>query len=83
VQFTNEYTSRSLNGFAGEELAGEVVQVQRQTPGGAWQTVGTGIVRADGYWTADLLVLPGVYRAYTAPGGGVAGTSQTLTVVSG
>jgi stage II sporulation protein D len=83
VQFTGEYTSRSLSGFAGEELTGEVVQVQRQTPGGAWQTVGTGIVREDGAWTADLLVVPGVYRAYSAPGGGAAGTSATLTVVSG
>jgi stage II sporulation protein D len=83
LRFTGEYTSRSLSGFAGEELSGQVVQVQRQTPGGAWQTVGTGIVRADGMWTADLPVLPGVYRAYTAPGGGLAATSATLTVVSG
>ena len=78
-----EYTSRSLSGLAGEELAGEAVQVQRQTPGGAWQTVATGIVREDGTWSVDLAVVPGVYRAYAAPGGGVAGTSSTLTVVSG
>ena len=83
VAFSAEYTSRSLSGSAGEELAGEAVQVQRQTPGGAWQTVATGIVREDGTWSVDLAVVPGVYRAYAAPGGGVAGTSSTLTVVSG
>jgi len=82
VQFTG-YTNRSLSGFAGEELAGEIVQIQRQTPGGAWQTVANGLVREDGTWTADLLVQPGVYRAYAAPGGGLAGMSQALTVVSG
>jgi len=82
VQFTG-YTNRSLSGFAGEELAGEIVQIQRQTPGGAWQTVANGLVRDDGTWTADLLVQPGVYRAYAAPGGGLAGMSQALTVVSG
>ena len=83
VAFSAEYTSRSLSGSAGEELAGEAVQVQRQTPGGAWQTVATGIVREDGTWSVDLALVPGVYRAYAAPGGGVAGTSSTLTVVSG
>jgi stage II sporulation protein D len=83
VQFSAEYTSRSLSGSAGSELAGEVVQVQRQTPGGAWQTVGTAIVREDGTWTADLALVPGVYRAYAAPGGGIAGTSSTLSVVAG
>ena len=83
VQFTAEYTSRSLSGSAGEELAGEVVQVQRQTPGGAWQTVATAIVRDDGTWNAELALVPGLYRAYTAPGGGIAGMSSTLTVVSG
>jgi stage II sporulation protein D len=82
VQFTG-YTKRSLSGFAGEELAGEVVQVQRQTPGGSWQTVGNALVREDGTWTADLAVLPGIYRAYAAPGGGLAGMSRALTVVSG
>jgi stage II sporulation protein D len=82
VQFSG-YTSRSLSGFAGEELAGEVVQIQRQTPGGAWQTVASGLVRADGTWTADLQVQPGIYRAYAAPGGGLAGMSRALTVVSG
>jgi stage II sporulation protein D len=82
VQFSG-YTSRSLSGLAGEELAGQVVQIQRQTPGGAWQTVANGLVREDGTWTADLPVQPGVYRAYAAPGGGLAGTSQALTVVSG
>jgi len=83
VAFSAEYTSRSLSGSAGEELAGEVVQIQRQTPGGAWQTVANAIVREDGTWTADLRLVPGVYRAYAAPGGGIAGTSSTLSVVSG
>ncbi len=83
VQFSAEYTSRSLSGSAGAELAGEVVQVQRQTPGGAWQTVATAIVREDGTWTADVALVPGVYRAYAAPGGGTAGMSSTLSIVSG
>jgi hypothetical protein len=57
--------------------------VQRQTPGGAWQTVATAIVREDGTWSADLALVQGVYRAYASPGGGIAGTSATLSVVSG
>ncbi|HJS70535.1 MAG TPA: SpoIID/LytB domain-containing protein [Gaiellaceae bacterium] len=83
VQFSAEYTSRSLSGSAGGELAGEVVQVQRQTLGGAWQTVATAVVREDGTWSADLALVPGVYRAYASPGGGIAGMSSTLSVVSG
>ncbi|HEX2046008.1 MAG TPA: SpoIID/LytB domain-containing protein [Gaiellaceae bacterium] len=72
--------ARSLSGTMRPRLAGTTVSVQKLASG-AWRTVGSGTVNADGAWTAAFRVRPGSYRAVAAPGQGlVPGTSPTLKV---
>ena len=74
----------ALRGTMRPKRAGTTIAVQRRTSTGAWRTVKTTTLRADGTWRAAFDVRPGTYRAFAAPGAGlVPGTSPTLKVVSG
>jgi stage II sporulation protein D len=78
-RFASSSTATTLSGTA---TPGDVVQVQRRTPGGGWVTTGVALAHEDGTWSTLLDVAAGEYRAYVASGGRV-GTSPILTVVDG
>jgi peptidoglycan hydrolase-like amidase len=72
--------ARSLAGTMRPRRAGTTISVQRLN-GGAWTTVDTATVNAEGAWRARFRVDPGRYRAFAAPGHGlVAGASPTIRV---
>jgi SpoIID/LytB domain protein len=84
LRFTANQPAGALRGTMRPVQPGRTIRLQRRTQAGAWRTVDTAVVNADGVWRAVFNVTPGVYRAYAAsPGGGlVPGASPTLTVVS-
>jgi stage II sporulation protein D len=72
--------ARSLAGTMRPRRAGTTVAVQ-ELKGGAWTTVDTATVNAEGVWRARFRVDPGRYRAFAAPGHGlVAGASPVNRV---
>lgn len=85
IRFAADQPANALRGTVRPRLEGRIVQVQRRRSGGAWRTVASDAVNADGIWRASFDVRPGVYRAFMpSPGRGyVPGASPTVTVVSG
>jgi hypothetical protein len=70
----------ALTGAMSPELAGTEVTIERLS-GASWEAVGSAAVGDDGRFTAQLDLVPGVYRARVgAVPGLVAGTSPKLTI---
>ena len=82
VRLTAATDRTSVFGLVKPLLPGAPVQVQRQAKNGAWATVATTNVTADGAFGASVDLSPGVYRARVVAGKGYAvGLSPVLTVV--
>jgi stage II sporulation protein D len=72
----------TLRGTVRPAKEGATVLIQRQD-GSAWLTVGEAAVGVDGGFEVSLDLVPGIYRARYAPGGGFAiGLSAVLNVVA-
>ena len=83
VRLTASTDRTSVVGLVKPLLPGGPVQVQRQGKNGAWTTVATTSVAADGAFGASVDLSPGAYRARVVAGKGYAlGLSPVLTVVS-
>ncbi|HSK15375.1 MAG TPA: SpoIID/LytB domain-containing protein [Gaiellaceae bacterium] len=84
LRFAAAQRAGSLLGVTDPGLEGTAVAIQRETPSGAWELVGTASVQADGTWRAHFELTPGVYRARSVAGpAAAAGVSPTVTVVQG
>lgn len=82
VRLTASSDRTAVTGLVKPLLPGAAVQVQRQGNGGAWTTVSTANVTADGAFEASVDLTPGSYRARVVAGKGfAAGLSPVLTVV--
>jgi stage II sporulation protein D len=82
VRLTASTDRTAVVGLVKPLLPGVPVQVQRQGKNGAWTSVATTTVTADGAFEASVDLTPGAYRARVVAGKGyAAGLSPVLTVV--
>ena len=83
VRFYADKTPGHLRGFVRPVLTAVPVQIQSQDATGAWTTVATTTVDANGDFDAALPLAAGVYRARVAAAQGfAAGVTPPLTVVA-
>jgi hypothetical protein len=83
VRLTASSDRTAVTGLVKPLLPAAPVQVQRQGSNGAWTTVSTANVTADGAFEASVNLIPGSYRARVVAGKGfAAGLSPVLTVVA-
>jgi stage II sporulation protein D len=81
VRLDQPTSATRLTGSVRPVLPGATVELER-LKGDAWSTVAKAQLDNRGSYSADLLLVPGSYRARVAPGGGlVPGTSKVLRVV--
>lgn len=82
LRFRDSQSATALSGIMRPRRAGTEILVQRKSSG-SWRTVATTTLAGDGTWKASFAVSPGTYRAYAAPGNGLApGTSPALKLVA-
>ncbi|TML87119.1 MAG: SpoIID/LytB domain-containing protein [Actinobacteria bacterium] len=83
IRFYADKTPDHLRGLVRPVLTGAPVAVQSQDAAGAWTTVATTTVDANGDFDATLQLATGTYRArIAATKGFVAGTTPPLSVVT-
>ena len=84
VRFSAVKTPGELRGSVRPVLAGAPVEIQRQDEvTGAWTTIASTVVDANGVFAAAVELTPGVYRARVAGARGyAAGTTPPLRVVA-
>jgi stage II sporulation protein D len=83
VRFYGDTTPGHLRGFIRPVIPAAPAQIQSQDATGAWTTVATTTVDANGDFDAALQLTAGIYRARVAPGQGfAAGTTPPLRVVT-
>lgn len=82
LRFSAEQGQGSLTGSMRPRRAGTTIAIQRRVSG-SWRTVATTTLDSAGSWTAKLTVKPGSYRAFAAPGDGLAAGASPTREVSG
>jgi SpoIID/LytB domain protein len=83
IRFYADKTPGHLRGLVRPVLAGAPVEVQTQDAAGAWTTVATATIDANGDFDATLQLVTATYRARIgATNGFAAGTTPPLSVVT-